>query len=123
MIFNRIPGTTVSFQGSTTRDLHHWMSIPWDELGREIDDFRETTNFVLAPITDDGFGTPVTALAVIGAIGSGGVLLVALGARVDQRLRADRGARPTVIETSRPASPPPETTVSDARSIAGLTCG
>jgi hypothetical protein len=63
----------------TTRDLQHWVSILSDELGREIDDFRETTNFVLAPITAAGFGTPVAALAVIGAIGSGGVLLLALG--------------------------------------------
>ena len=62
-----------------TRDLLHWVAILSDDIGREIDDFRETTNFMLAPITAAGIGTPVAALAVVGAIGSGGVLLIAVG--------------------------------------------
>lgn len=63
----------------TTRDLRHWVSIISDDVSREIDDFRETTNFVLGPITAAGVGTPVAALAAIGTIGSGGVLLIAIG--------------------------------------------
>ena len=63
----------------TARDLQHWVSILSDEVSREIDDFRETTNNVLAPITAAGLGAPLAALAVIGTIGSGGVLLIAIG--------------------------------------------
>lgn len=66
----------------TTRDLLHWVELISGDIGREVDAFRETTNFVLTPIVAAGFAAPVAAIAAVARIGSGGVLLVAIGGMV-----------------------------------------